>query len=665
MSLPEVTLDDRRFQDLVDEARTRVGEACPEWTEHNVSDPGITLIELFAWMTEAIIYRLNRIPEKVHIALLDLLGIQLAPPTAASAELRFRLAAPADEEFPIPAETEVGTVRTTSEDSVVFQTSEDFTIPGLRPIAYVVEHNGSTESVAVAAGLAKPKGEAQRPFAKPPQVGDALYLGFDAPLDRLLLQFVVESSPAFGTGIHPDDPPLHWEVSSPEGGWLKAEVLHDSTGGFNYGSGVVELELHQSGPAIVDRRRAYWIRCRVDERSRSGAASGAYTQPPAITSITAAPIGALIPASHSAREMHELLGESDGTPGQKFRLRHAPVLSLSDGETLETRSPGTEARNRERWELVESFLESCGRDRHYTLDLVNGEVELGPAVRTADGGWRRYSIVPPKGTELRFTSYRHGGGRRGNVAANRLTTLKSAIPGVASVTNPAPAAGGIDAETLDSLRRRATMELRTRHRAVTVDDFEFLASEASPRVARAACVPPGAGGPVRVHILPRVEPANRKLALHELTPDEGLLAEVDSYLAERCVIGTSVQVLPVALRGVSVTVRVQASPNSDLQRVEQDVAQALYVYVNPIIGGSLDGPGSGWEFGRGLNQGELYGLVRQVEGVAYVTELDLYETDLTTGDPKAEPAGVHVPLLRHELLASGTHSVRADRRRID
>ena len=51
MRLPEIKLDDRRFQDLVSEARTRIARACPEWTEHNVSDPGITLIELFAWMT--------------------------------------------------------------------------------------------------------------------------------------------------------------------------------------------------------------------------------------------------------------------------------------------------------------------------------------------------------------------------------------------------------------------------------------------------------------------------------------------------------------------------------------------------------------------------------------------------------------------------------------
>ena len=118
MSIPQIELDDRRFQDLVNEARMRAGQACPEWTEHNVSDPGITLIELFAWMTEMLGYRLNRIPDKLQLALLQLLGIQVAEPVAATTEVRFRLSAPAVDPVEIPAgTTEVGTVRTASDVS--------------------------------------------------------------------------------------------------------------------------------------------------------------------------------------------------------------------------------------------------------------------------------------------------------------------------------------------------------------------------------------------------------------------------------------------------------------------------------------------------------------------------------------------------------------------
>ncbi|HEV7175022.1 MAG TPA: hypothetical protein VGN29_05990, partial [Solirubrobacteraceae bacterium] len=90
--LPDIVLDDRRFQEIVSEARMRIALSCPEWTEHNVSDPGITLIELFAWMTDMLIYRLNRVPDKLHVALLELLGVQLHGPTAARTQIRFRLA---------------------------------------------------------------------------------------------------------------------------------------------------------------------------------------------------------------------------------------------------------------------------------------------------------------------------------------------------------------------------------------------------------------------------------------------------------------------------------------------------------------------------------------------------------------------------------------------
>ena len=64
MSLPAPKLDDRSFQDLVDEAKRYIQERCPEWTDHNVSDPGVTLIEAFAWMTDLLLYRLNRVPER-------------------------------------------------------------------------------------------------------------------------------------------------------------------------------------------------------------------------------------------------------------------------------------------------------------------------------------------------------------------------------------------------------------------------------------------------------------------------------------------------------------------------------------------------------------------------------------------------------------------------
>ena len=161
------------------------------------------------------------------------------------------------------------------------------------------------------------------------------------------------------------------------------------------------------------------------------------------------------------------------------------------------------------------------------------------------------------------------------------------------------------------------MELRTRYRAVTAQDFEFLCGEASPRVARALCLPVKEGS-IPVCIVPGITPADRLLEAHELIPDDDLMREVAEYLDERRLIGTTVELRPARYRGVSVVVNVQAARRADLARVETDVAQALYAYLNPLVGGSLEGIGTGWEFGRALNQGELYGIVHAVEGVDFV-----------------------------------------------
>ena len=661
MKLPAIDLDDRRFQDLVSEARLRIHRACPEWTEHNVSDPGITLIELFAWMTEMTIYRLNRVPDKLHVALMELLGIRLDGPTGAHTNLRFRLSAPADRTIEIPGgDTEIGTRRTATEDSIVFQVDEDFAIPPARPAAYVVQRGNKYSEIGVIDGTAKPQGGDQVPFSAPPLVGDALYLGFEEDIGKLIMQVSMEASTARGAGVDPEDPPLRWEVSAGDGQWNDAEVLEDLTGGFNYGSGTVELQCPpRSAVEPLAGKRLRWLRCRIDDKTRTGA-STTYTHPPEIYSITAAPVGALLESSHSARAESEILGVSDGTPGQVFHLRNAPVLKPSTSEYLEVQDP--ESGDWERWELRENFVDSTPFERHYTLDVVSGEIELGPAIRETDGGWTQYGAVPPKGAVLRFTRYRHGGGRDGNVTAATLTVLKSTIPGIDTVTNPEAATGGVDAEIIRHARQRAAMEIRSRYRAVTAEDFEFMAGEASPRVARAVCIPPAHGGAVPLHLVPRVHPADRKLAYEELMLDEDLLSEVAEYLDERRLIGTHVELKPCRYRGLSVVVNLQARPLADTARVEEDVAHALYTYLNPLVGGNPTGPGSGWAFGRALNQGELYGVVHAVDGVEFVRILRIYETNLETGEQSAKPGGTHIVLEPDELLASGQHIVKATHR---
>src|SRR3954452_726411 len=109
--LPAPNLDDRTFQGLVDEAKRLVQRRCPTWTDHNVSDPGVTLIEAFAQMVDQLIYRLDRVPDLHYVKFLELMGVDRPPPAAARGEATFWLSAPQPQPVIVRAESQVATPR--------------------------------------------------------------------------------------------------------------------------------------------------------------------------------------------------------------------------------------------------------------------------------------------------------------------------------------------------------------------------------------------------------------------------------------------------------------------------------------------------------------------------------------------------------------------------
>jgi predicted phage baseplate assembly protein len=656
--LPEILLDDVRFQELVSEARTRIVRHAPEWTEHNVSDPGITLIELYAWLTELLVYRINRIPERLHFGLLALVGVEPRPPECASVPVRFIIDRPGGGAA-VPAGTEIASPRTAGSESVVFQTAVELVVPHeCRLATYGTQRQGAKTQLAKDS---RPPEQLQAPFGSPASAGDALLLGFDAPIAGLVIQLRIESSRAEGSA-NPGDPPLQWEASTGDGEWEPATLVSDETGGFTLGGGAITVHVPEAAAETrIEGINRHWLRCRVLDRGHGdGGDHGVYTKSPEVSSVEALVAGATVEAFHAATVVGELLGTSEGIPGAAYPLPSHPVLAAEEGEVVEVRELGGDEWVP--WQQVDSFEFSGRSDRHFQLDTARGEVRFGPAIRQPDGGWRRYGAVPPGGAVLRMSRYRYGGGSAGNVAPRALSILPRPVMGIESATNPLAASGGVEPESLDSARERARLEIRARTRAVTPDDFERLTLAASPQVARAVCVGPdesAPGRPVRVHVLPRVEPADRLLEADELIPDADLMAELAATLDEYRLLGTSIKLLPVRLRGVSVVVDVRASPRADLDRVQHDVAHALYTYLNPLIGGSPTGPAEGWALGRSLNQGELFGIAYAIPGVEFVNILRMYETNVRTGEQAPQPTDSRLVLAPDELIASGRHIVKA------
>ena len=126
--LPKSDLDDRTFEELFEECIRRIPRYNPEWTDHNHSDPGITIIELCAGLVHDLLMRFNQIPLRNYIAFLELLGIRLNPPTAAQTDLTFYLTCELPSAYTIPAGVEVATERTETQEAIIFRTDEDLTI---------------------------------------------------------------------------------------------------------------------------------------------------------------------------------------------------------------------------------------------------------------------------------------------------------------------------------------------------------------------------------------------------------------------------------------------------------------------------------------------------------------------------------------------------------
>lgn len=126
MTVPVPNLDDRSFAELMESARARIRQVDPEWTDLSVHDPGIVLVEAFAHLTDMLLYRLNRLPDRLYATYVNLLGTSVTPPDAASTELVFSRVAPTGPEIRIPRGTQVGiALGVPGEPQPVFATTAD------------------------------------------------------------------------------------------------------------------------------------------------------------------------------------------------------------------------------------------------------------------------------------------------------------------------------------------------------------------------------------------------------------------------------------------------------------------------------------------------------------------------------------------------------------
>lgn len=352
---------------------------------------------------------------------------------------------------------------------------------------------------------------------------------------------------------------------------------------------------------------------------------GKWLQPPVIKAI----LPNTVWGENASAAKDEIVGSSNGMPGQIFSLAARPVLA---GQVIEVKEPAVPSEDElrlvraeegdsavsiiradsgdikevwVRWHEVTSFAGSAAISRHYVIDRTGGRIIFGDGVR---------GMIPPAvSNNIVARFYKSGGGKNGDVKHGTLTGMKTTIPNIERVFNQDDASGGRGMEDTDSLVRRTPYALRTGDRAVTAGDFEMLAMESSPYVAKAACVTDEESGEVRVIIAPAY-------AGDRPSPEAALLDHVASYLKERAyspvrdrirVVGPEYETMKIAVEFRPVT------KNLGTLAAEK-VKEKLQSFFNAITGGR---DGGGWPFGSEIFHSEVASVVEDVEGVDYIARL--------------------------------------------
>lgn len=381
------------------------------------------------------------------------------------------------------------------------------------------------------------------------------------------------------------------------------------------------------GPS--DQRRArrfgdnlYWLRARLE--------MGGYEEAPRLDAI----LTNAVMAENVITYGDTPLGSSNGATNQSFRIPRAPIL---DGETLVIHEPerppaavvaeleatlgegavvdGEKGGAWVRWTAVDSFYDQPATARVYVKSISTGEVRFGDGV---------HGMIPPKGSKnVRVASYRTGGGVAGNVPAETIVSCKQSLSYVLSVSNPYPATGGCDMEDVEQAKQRAPHVLKARNRAVTLDDFEWLAREASNSVARVKCLPSTPReGQIAVVIVPRMAPT---AGLSERpVPTTELLKAVRDHLQQRKLVGTVLHVVRPSYAELSVDVTFARAQGGSMDRIQRAIERALRQFLHPLVGGRN---GAGWDFGRAVLKIDLYQVIEDIEGVDYVDRIRIFDED--------------------------------------
>jgi hypothetical protein len=681
MPIPQYRLDDRNFDDLVKELVARIPSHTPEWTNPQAGDPGRTLIDLFAWLGDTLLYRVNLLPERQRLEFLRLLNIPMRPAQAATGLVSLVVKnTKTDQPVYVPQYTKI-------KGAVDFETVDEISVLPVSGMVFV-KRRPSAEEGEVVASI---KGDLERVYNITADTGEEYittplyddfrmdYSGFDFAKDTidqtvwiallasdedetLVTQVKKSFNPdkngarVINIGIEPrvkvyefDDyvqesitmkELWQWEMPSTREDsddlaytipYLPLDIKKDTTGGF-IKRGIVQLALPAADQIALPENS-------VDENVFAGTGN----HPPRIDDEKIAKRLVswirLRPRQKSASLALDWVG-INAVKIDQFRTIKNVIASTANGAPdLMINLPGTSIEKSsfllqveekdagyQAWHALPLHM-ADRTDKVFELDSEAGTVKFGDGLRGA---------IPEDGCRIRIPLMRYGGGEKGNMGPGNLKAI--AHPDL-EVVQAIPTQDGKDSETLDEAEKRIPKVLKHSERAVTEDDYKQIAAETPGiELGRVEVLPKFKPqqklfdiiGVISVMVLPKAfsrRPSNPR-------PDRNILSRVHQRLDERRPIGVELYVIGAEYVPLGVGVAITIRDGFQKNQVFQNVKDALYDFLWPLSpGGHMQ---TGWPLGQLVDNQELAVIVARVSGVLTVEGVTLFTRN---SEKKWENAG--------------------------
>ena len=599
--IPVPVLDDIGFDALVDKGRALIPRFAPDWTDHNLHDPGITLLDLLAWVIDQQVYRIGSVGDSHLRAFAALLGVHRLPAQPAHGLLWPDAEAP-PAGLALPRGTRAWPTHT---PDLIFTTVADIHVTGsglavvartpLGRKAVTPDRTGSIRLDSATDGLEL---DLDRPFSAAAAAPSTLALG---------LEFAATLPDLPGAGPLP----LVFDYRTGDGVWHRADARWVDAGTRRAGAALIEIPAGSEGVSAI----------------RLDLAGFAVRVLPTRIALDVLPLVQIETLPGIA------LGAGTGLPDVELPLAAGAVLDPGGSRnplvlrTLESPAPVE-------WRRVGDFTAAAPEDSVYVLDETRGTILFGNGVN---------GRVPPLEAVINRDALDVTAGAEGNVVSGSDWRVEPIAAGARAWTNRDPMAGGCDATDRDGLL--AALRERSQDRTAMLRDVEL---------GDAAMGLEGFGldrVEVLARFLPtlphRAVPGARTLLLHPAAGVDGSDAWVEAVerrLAPRRVLGERLAVTAAEPVPIEVTAELLVAAGTDARAIEQAAQAALRARLS---GPSLSAQIPPWPSGRAVTIGELEALVASVDGVLAVPHLRI-------GARGDAPAEMSVPLARTEVAVAGT-----------